>query len=73
MPPDLTREQIDALMAQLRPMRAYLGRLQKRMEKVGFTPDDPLLKLTAKARDAVQELAMAVHYAGCKGQVGDKD
>jgi hypothetical protein len=46
---------------------------QKRMEKVGFTPDDPLLKLTAKARDAVQELAMAVHYAGCKGQVGDKD
>ncbi len=43
------------------------------MEKVGFTPDDPLLKLTAKARDAVQELAMAVHYAGCKGQVGDKD
>jgi hypothetical protein len=73
MPPDVTREQNDALMAQLRPMRPYLGRLQKRMEKVGFLPDDQSLKLVTQARDAMHDLSVDLHYESCRHQVGRKD
>jgi hypothetical protein len=45
----------------------YLIRLQTRMEKVGFPPDDRLYKLVANAYDAAHRLSVEIHYLSCKG------
>jgi hypothetical protein len=48
----------------------YLNRLERRMEACGFLPDDRLLVWVLEARDAMHELTVAMHYTGCRGQVG---
>ncbi len=53
-------------------MLGYLNRLHRRMEKVGFLRDDQSLKLVAKARDAMHELTVELHYESCRHQVGRK-
>jgi hypothetical protein len=52
------------------PCLSYLSRLRTRMERTGFPPDDPLLQLVNKAYDAVQHLAVHVHYLSCGSGVG---
>ena len=55
---------------KLRPMLGYLNRLHRRMEKVGFLAGDPALKFVAKARDAMHELTIDLHYQSCAHQTG---
>ncbi len=69
----LTAAQASALAEKRRPMLGYLNRLHRRMEKVGFLPDDPALTLVAKARDAMHELTVDLHYESCRHQVGRRD
>jgi hypothetical protein len=63
----IKRKQARAISAALYPCLNYLRRLQVRMEKVGFPPDDPLYKLVASAYDAVLRLHGETHYLSCKG------
>ncbi len=67
---ELTYDQADKINAKLGPMLVYLNRLHQRMVE---TPDDRLRGLTLEARNAIQHLTMAIHYASGKGQTGGKD
>ena len=63
----ITKAQAKALSKALYPHVNYLSRLRKRMEVVGFLPNDKLYLLVRKAHDALDELSIAVHYLSCDG------
>ena len=67
----LTREQIEALQAKLRPMLAWLSKLGGRMDHNSWLPDDKLQLLTCTARDALHDLNCERHEMTCSG-VGRK-
>src|SRR4051794_37123430 len=67
---DLTREQVDALQEQIRPMVGYLGRLIRRMERRHFAPTDPPYISTTAAYKALHGLSVDVHYLGCRESTG---
>jgi hypothetical protein len=50
-------------------MLVYLRRLAKRMDKRRFPNDDPLLRSTPKAYDALHELHVNLHYLSCPSGV----
>jgi hypothetical protein len=62
---DLTRRQADALSRSIHPKLGYLHRLRTRMEKTGFSIDDPLYQRVSKARDALHDLWVHVYYLAC--------
>jgi hypothetical protein len=66
---NLTPEQAARIVAQVRPMLAYLRRLVKRMDKRRFPSDDPLFRVALNAHDAVHELHVHVHYLSCPSGV----
>ncbi len=70
---ELTYDQADKINAKLGPMLVYLNRLHQRMVETGFPPDDRLRELTFEARNAIQHLTMAIHYASRKGQTGGRE
>lgn len=49
---------------------SYLGRLQPRMEKVGFPSDDRLYQLVCKTYEAIHGLCVELHYLSCESGVG---
>jgi len=53
---NLTQRQAAQLLEDLRPMAAYLHRLQARMIDRGFPPGDPLLQIVATAHDGMRDL-----------------
>src|SRR2546426_693650 len=61
----LTREQAERLNESLRPTLGYLHRLCDRMNRVGFAPDDEVLRLAQAARDSLLELTVRLHYLSC--------
>jgi hypothetical protein len=65
----LTPEQARRIVAQIRPVLAYLPPLVKRMDKRRFPSDDPLLLVALKAQDAVHELHVHAHYLSCTSGV----
>jgi hypothetical protein len=67
---DLTTEQATRMHESLFKLANYLSRTVKRMERVGFPPDDPLMKSARRAYDAVSSLYMDLHYRSCKSGVG---
>ena len=67
---DLTTAQAEALMKQVGRRLRYLGRLCERMNQRGFPPNDELFKAATKAYEALHELHVKCHYAGCKEGVG---
>ena len=67
---DLTPVQAQALKEKLRPMLAYLGRLEKRMHKRRFPPDDKLVHLVRDAYNAMHALNVEIHYLSCTSGVG---
>ena len=62
---DLTREQIEALLASVRRQLSYLGKLRDRMNQRGFPPDDPLYVAATGAFNAVHALGVELHYLTC--------
>jgi hypothetical protein len=71
MPRKLTRNEAERLNAALRPTLGYLHRLCDRMNRVGFAPDDEVLRLAQEARDSLMSLTVRLHYLSCDpGQVG---
>lgn len=69
---DLRPEQIEQLHAAIGRRLRYLNRLVDRMTRLGFATDDPLWLEGLRARDAMQGLYVATHYAGIPHGVGRK-
>ena len=67
---DVERWQAAQIRESLQPSLRYLGRLQKRMEEVGFLPSDRLLTLVREAYNSMHHLSVELHYLSCKGGVG---
>ncbi len=51
-------------------MLRYLNRLQTRMQKRQFPPNDPLVISTREAYNALHELHTAAHYLSVDSGVG---
>jgi len=63
-------DQATELCRQVRRSLSYIGRLRRRMELLGFPPDDPLYRSASEAHDALQELHVRAHYCSCTSGVG---
>jgi hypothetical protein len=63
-------EQAIELCRLVRRSLSFVGRLRRRMELLGFPPDDPLYRSTSDAHDALQELHVRAHYCSCTSGVG---
>jgi hypothetical protein len=59
--------QARAICEALFPGTNYLVRLRRRMEQIGFPPDDDLYRHVCAAHDAVNQLRMKTHYMACSG------
>ena len=59
---ELSRDQIEQLSRSVRPMAAYLHRLQARMDAVGFVPGDKLYRCVSEALNAMHTLFVELHY-----------
>jgi hypothetical protein len=64
--PPQTRRQVAILRERFGEMLNYAGRVKRRMERLGFPPNDAFYRETCRAADALQGLFMAAHYASCK-------
>ena len=69
---DLTTVQAETLMKQVGDRLRYLGRLCERMNQRGFPPNDELFEAAMKAYEALHELHVKCHYAGCKEGVAKR-
>jgi len=63
---DLTREQIETLMAGVQRGRSYLRRLEERMCANGFTGAGDLATLVVDPHNAVDRLWVRLHYLNCE-------
>ena len=67
----LTPAQARKVNASLFKLANYLIRLRERMDKVGFSGDDPIYREALKAQRAIQARRVHLHYAGCTSGVGE--
>ena len=67
---DLTPDQVRRLMETAGRHLRYLNQLQRRMEQLGFPPDDALYRAASEARDGAAALFIAAHYCSCPSGVG---
>jgi hypothetical protein len=68
----IKREHAKRLLESLRPALQFLNRLEARLIAVGGLPSDPLLQKVVKARDAMHDLSIKLHYLSCDGGVGEQ-
>ena len=66
---DILPAQAARLRRQVARQLGYLGRLRRRMELMGFSPEDRLYLSVKRAHDAMQELHVRAHYAACTSGV----
>lgn len=67
---DLTPEQAQRLRLAIARQLRYLNRLCGRLQSLRFPVEDPLCAAALRARNAMQDLHVACHYASCKRGVG---
>jgi hypothetical protein len=60
---DLTREQIEPIKAVVGRQPRYLMLLTTRMDRVGWSPTDPVYRAAFEAHHAVHALNVQLHYA----------
>lgn len=66
----LTPEQAEKLRLAVAKRLRFFNRLEKRLQQLGFPPDDPVMFAASRARAHVQDLHVAAHYASCRRGVG---
>jgi hypothetical protein len=66
----LTKEQVTRLHETLFPTVNLLNRLERRMTRLGFPPNDPLYLAVVKAQSAARDLYQAVRRLSCASGVG---
>jgi hypothetical protein len=54
-------------------MLRYLTRLYERLNQGGFDPSSPLFNLVIKAKNAIHDLAVELHYESCRQGVNRPD
>ena len=67
---DLSTTQAEKLKQQAGFCLRFLNNLCKRMDRVRFEPTDELYRAAQTARNALQDLHVAAHYATCEHGVG---
>ena len=67
---DLTTEQARRVGVVVGRYLNYLGRLRERMQRRGFSPQDPLVVSVTKAWNETHELRVRLHYLSCSSGVG---
>lgn len=67
---DLTIRQAGALREQVRGRLLWATELVERCRLQGFPPADPVFREAEGARQKLQDLFNACHYAGCRSGVG---
>lgn len=67
---DLTPQQAERLKTVVARELRFLNRLCARMQQLQFPLDDPVWLAASAARNAVQDLHTAAHYAACRSGVG---
>ena len=67
---DLKPEQIARRRREIGRQLRYHNRLCARMQRLGWPLDDTVAREAARARNALQDLFTATHYAACKSGVG---
>jgi hypothetical protein len=67
---DLTREQLQAVHTIAGRWLKFLGKMLRRMEKLGFSPTDELYRETTTAYDAIHRFRVTLHYLSCESGVG---
>jgi hypothetical protein len=67
---DLHPAQAARLREGVRSSLAYIGRVRRRMELLGFPPGDALYQSVRRAHEALQELHIRSHYCACTSGVG---
>jgi hypothetical protein len=66
----ITPEEATHLCASIRRSLAYLVKLRRRMEVLGFPPSDSLYAATVHAQQALQDLHVRAHYCSVTSGVG---
>jgi len=67
----ITRAQAEQMKEVVGRQLRYLGKLQRRMEKMRWPPTDPLYVDVCAAFDKIHKLNVALHYLSCDpGSVG---
>jgi len=61
----LTREQAQVIGEVIGRQLRYLGKLQRRMEKMHWPPTDPLYLDVCAAFNKIHKLNVALHYLSC--------
>ena len=64
---DLTRAQAHVIQQRLRPMVAYLLKLEERCEQRSFPRDDQFFLKVKRAHDALHDLFLECHEVGTSG------
>lgn len=67
---DLKPQQAEKLRSDVAKMLRHLNRLVERMTRQGFPVADPLFAAAHRARDSMQDLHTAAHYATVPHGVG---
>ena len=67
---DLSKQQAQKVHAALAPTLGYLSRLVQRLDARRFSADDRLYVAALKAKSAMSELVMTLHYLTCDGVTG---
>jgi hypothetical protein len=62
---ELTGEQYETLKAKIRDAQTYFRSVMRRMEVIGFPPDDPLLREYREIESSLQSLWVCLHYLQC--------
>jgi hypothetical protein len=68
----ITFEQARILHAQVAAHLCYFGRLQRRMERLGFPPDDVLYRHVVAAYNSAHALMVQAHYLSVQSGVGNR-
>lgn len=63
----INRRQAATLAEMVGHRQAWLGRIVRRLEKLGYVPNDPLLAAAMNAHDALGQLRMSAHYSAVDG------
>lgn len=70
---DLPADKALKLREQIARHLRYFNRLEERLKRLGFPPEDPLMREATAARAKVQDLLTMAHYASCKRGVGREE
>ena len=68
----LSKRQVEAFAARVRPLQRLKCRCRARFQALGFDHSSPLYLAVARAHDALTSLWMELHYQSISHGVGER-